>query len=198
MTLDRGSGPYFYLPKMESHLEARLWNAVFDYSEAQLGVPHGSIKCTVLIEHILAAFEIEEILYELRDHITGLNLGRWDYIFSVIKVFNQRPDFVFPDRAQVTMGTHFLRSAAELMVQACHKRGAHALGGMSAFIPRRDDPEANERAMNQIRADKEREIRPGTRRRVGGPSRSCPHCAGGLREGFRGPRTSLARSRRCR
>ena len=157
VTLDRGSGPYFYLPKMESHLEARLWNAVFDYSESQLGVPHGSIKCTVLIEHILAAFEIEEILYELRDHITGLNLGRWDYIFSVIKVFNQRPDFVFPDRAQVTMGTHFLRSAAELMVQACHKRGAHALGGMSAFIPRRDDPEANERAMNQIRADKERE-----------------------------------------
>ena len=113
VTLDRGSGPYFYLPKMESHLEARLWNAVFDYSESQLGVPHGSIKCTVLIEHILAAFEIEEILYELRDHITGLNLGRWDYIFSVIKVFNQRPDFVFPDRAQVTMGTHFLRSAAE-------------------------------------------------------------------------------------
>ena len=157
VALDRGTGPYFYLPKMEHHLEARLWNDVFTHAQAALGVPHGSIKCTVLIEHILAAFQIEEILYELRDHITGLNLGRWDYIFSVIKVFNQRPDFVFPDRSQVTMGTHFLRTAAELMVQACHKRGAHALGGMSAFIPRRDDPEANERAMNQVRTDKERE-----------------------------------------
>jgi malate synthase len=157
VTLDRGSGPYFYLPKMESHLEARLWNAVFDYSEAQLGVPHGSIKCTVLIEHILAAFEMEEILYELRERPAGLNLGRWDYIFSVIKVFNKRADMVFPDRAQVTMATHFLTSAAQLLVNTCHRRGAHALGGMSAFIPRRDDETANDAAFAQVRADKQRE-----------------------------------------
>jgi malate synthase len=157
VTLDRGSGPYFYLPKMESHLEARLWNAVFDYSEAQLGVPHGSIKCTVLIEHILAAFEMEEILYELRERPAGLNLGRWDYIFSVIKVFNKRADMVFPDRAQVTMATHFLTSAAQLLVNTCHRRGAHALGGMSAFIPRRDDAAANEAAFAQVRSDKQRE-----------------------------------------
>lgn len=159
--LERGSGPYFYLPKLQGHLEARLWNQVFDYAEAQLGIPHGSVRATVLVEHILATFEMEEILYELRDHITALNLGRWDYIFSAIKAFNQRPSFVFPDRSQVTMATRFLSSAAESMVQACHKRGAYALGGMSAFIPRRDDLEANEKAMTQVRTDKEREARQG-------------------------------------
>lgn len=155
--IERGTGPYFYLPKMESHLEARLWNDVFNFAQDRLGIPRGTIKATVLIEHILAVFEMEEILYELRDHITGLNLGRWDYIYSFIKTFNHRADLIFPDRAQVTMATRFLRSAAELLVRTCHKRGAHALGGMSAYIPRRDDQEANERALGQVRADKERE-----------------------------------------
>ena len=159
--LDRGTGPYYYLPKMQSHLEARLWNSVFNFAQDKLGVPRGSICATVLIEHILAAFEMEEILYELKDHPTGLNLGRWDYIFSYIKTFSQRQDLLFPDRAQVTMATHFLRSAAELLVNTCHKRGAHALGGMSAYIPRRDDPEANEQALAQVRVDKNREASQG-------------------------------------
>ena len=155
--LERGTGPYFYLPKLQAHLEARLWNDVFNFAQDNLGIPDGSIRATVLIEHILAAFEMEEILYELRDHITALNLGRWDYIFSFIKVFSRHPEVIFPDRAQVTMATHFLRSAAEILVNVCHKRGAHAMGGMSAYIPRRDDTESNERAMAQVRADKERE-----------------------------------------
>jgi malate synthase len=159
--LARGSGPYFYLPKMQSHLEARLWNDIFSYSQHRLGVPHGSIRATVLIEHILASFEMEEILYELREHSSGLNLGRWDYIYSFIKAFNHRPDLVFPDRAQVTMATHFLRAAAELVAYSCHRHGAHALGGMSAFIPTRRDPEVNERALAQVRADKEREAAQG-------------------------------------
>ncbi len=159
--LERGTGPYYYLPKMQSHLEARLWNDVFNFAEDSLDVPRGSACATVLIEHILAAFEMEEILYELRDHPTGLNLGRWDYIFSYIKTFSQRHDLVFPDRAQVTMATHFLRSAAELLVHTCHRRGAHALGGMSAYIPRRDDPEANDRALSQVKVDKEREASQG-------------------------------------
>ena len=152
-----GAGPYYYLPKLQSHLEARLWNDVFNYAEARLGIPPGTISPTVLIEHILAAFEMEEILYELRERPAGLNLGRWDYIFSVIKVFNGRADMVFPDRAQVTMATHFLTSAAQLLVNTCHRRGAHALGGMSAFIPRRDDEAANEAAFAQVRSDKQRE-----------------------------------------
>ena len=152
-----GTGPYYYLPKLQSYLEARLWNDVFNYAEERLDIPHGSISPTVLIEHILAAFEMEEILYEFRERPAGLNLGRWDYIFSVIKVFNNRPDMVFPDRAQVTMATHFLTSAAHLLVNACHRRGAHALGGMSAFIPRRDDEAANEAAFAQVRSDKQRE-----------------------------------------
>ena len=152
-----GTGPYYYLPKLQSHLEARLWNDVFKYSEERLGIPQGTISPTVLIEHILAAFEMEEILYELRERPAGLNLGRWDYIFSVIKVFNKRSDMVFPDRAQVTMATHFLTSAAQLLVNTCHRRGAHALGGMSAFIPRRDDTAANEAAFAQVRSDKQRE-----------------------------------------
>ena len=130
-----GTGPYYYLPKLQSYLEARLWNDVFNYAEDRLNIPRGTISPTVLIEHILAAFEMEEILYEFHERPAGLNLGRWDYIFSVIKVFNNRPDMVFPDRAQVTMATHFLTSAAHLLVNTCHRRGAHALGGMSAFIP---------------------------------------------------------------
>ncbi|CAI8053520.1 Malate synthase [Geodia barretti] len=152
-----GTGPYYYLPKLQSYLEARLWNDVFRYAEERLGIPTGTISPTVLIEHILAAFEMEEILYELRERPAGLNLGRWDYIFSVIKVFNGRSDMVFPDRAQVTMATHFLTSAAHLLVNTCHRRGAHALGGMSAFIPRRDDAAANEAAFAQVKSDKQRE-----------------------------------------
>ena len=152
-----GTGPYYYLPKLQSYLEARLWNDVFNYAEDRLDIPRGTISPTVLIEHILAAFEMEEILYEFRERPAGLNLGRWDYIFSVIKVFNNRPDMVFPDRAQVTMATHFLTSAAQLLVNTCHRRGAHALGGMSAFIPRRDDDAANAAAFAQVRTDKQRE-----------------------------------------
>ncbi|MFQ5933256.1 MAG: malate synthase A [Dehalococcoidia bacterium] len=159
--LEQGAGPYFYLPKMQSHLEARLWKEVFQYTEERFGLPRGTTKATVLIEHILAAFEMEEILYELRDHITALNLGRWDYIFSFIKAFSQHQWAVFPDRAQVTMATPFLISAAELLASTCHKREAHAIGGMSAFIPRKDDQEANEKAMSQVRTDKEREARQG-------------------------------------
>jgi malate synthase len=155
--LDSGSGPYFYLPKLESHLEARLWNDVFDASEADLGLPSGSIKATVLIETILAAFEMEEILYELRDHAAGLNAGRWDYIFSVIKKFRDRPDFVLPDRAQVTMTVPFMRAYTELLVKTCHRRGAHAMGGMAAFIPSRRDPAVNEVALAKVREDKVRE-----------------------------------------
>lgn len=159
--LARGSGPYFYLPKMQSHLEARLWNDLFIAAQAALGLPRGTIRATVLIEHILAAFEMEEILYELREHSSGLNLGRWDYIYSFIKAFNHRADWIFPDRAQVTMTTEFLRSAAELVVYSCHKHGAHALGGMSAFIPNRREPEVTERALAAVRADKQREAQQG-------------------------------------
>jgi malate synthase len=155
--LDRGSGPYLYLPKLESHLEARLWNDVFDFTEEHLELPPGSIKATVLIETILAAFEMEEILYELRDHSAGLNAGRWDYIFSVIKKFRHRPEFVLPDRAQVTMTVPFMRAYTELLVKTCHRRGAHAMGGMAAFIPSRRDPEVNEVALAKVREDKERE-----------------------------------------
>ncbi len=159
--LARGSGPYFYLPKLESHLEARLWNDVFSFSEEYLRIPHGSIRATVLIETILAAFEMEEILYELRDHSVGLNCGRWDYIFSAIKKFRLRPDFVMPDRAKVTMTTHMMRSYSLLAIKTCHKRGAHAIGGMSAFIPVKNDPAANDKATEQVRADKTREATDG-------------------------------------
>ncbi len=154
--LDRGTGPYFYLPKLESHLEARLWNDAFVLAQEQLGIPQGSIKATVLIETILAAFEMEEILYELREHSAGLNAGRWDYIFSVIKKFRER-DFVLPDRAQVTMAVPFMRAYTDLLVRSCHRRGAHAIGGMAAFIPSRRDPEVNEVALAKVREDKERE-----------------------------------------
>lgn len=154
--LERGSGPYFYLPKLESHLEARLWNDVFEFAQDYLGIPRGTIRATVLIETVLAAFEMEEILFELKDHAAGLNAGRWDYIFSCIKKFGNR-DVLFPDRSQVTMTVPFMRAYSELLVRTCHKRGAHAIGGMAAFIPSRKDPEVNERALKAVRTDKERE-----------------------------------------
>jgi malate synthase len=155
--MERGSGPYFYLPKMESHLEARLWNDVFLMAQDELKIPRGSIRATALLETILASFEIEEILYELRDHGAGLNCGRWDYIFSAIKKFRRFPEFVLPDRAEVTMTSPFLRAYSLLLIQTCHKRGAHAMGGMAAQIPIKNDPEANEAALAKVRADKERE-----------------------------------------
>ncbi|SNS76951.1 malate synthase [Asanoa hainanensis] len=154
--IDAGKGPYFYLPKLESHREARLWNDVFVFAQNYLGIPRGTIRATVLIETITAAFEMDEILWELREHAAGLNAGRWDYIFSIIKQFGQRADFVLPDRADVTMTVPFLRSYTELLVKTCHKRGAHAIGGMAAFIPSRD-PAVNEVAFGKVRADKERE-----------------------------------------
>jgi malate synthase len=159
--LARGSGPYFYLPKLENHLEARLWNEVFDLSQDALGIPRGTVRATVLIETILAAFEMDEILYELRDHAAGLNAGRWDYLFSVIKNFRDRPDFVLPDRSQLTMTIPFMRAYTELLVKTCHRRGAHAIGGMAAFIPSRRDPEVNETALARVREDKTREVRAG-------------------------------------
>ena len=155
--LNRGSGPYFYLPKLESHLEARLWNDVFNRAQDRLGLPRGSIRATVLIETILAAFEMEEILYELRDHSAGLNAGRWDYIFSLIKKFRKRRDLALPDRAQVTMTVPFMRAYANLLVQTCHGRGAHAIGGMAAFIPNRRDAEVTRVALEKVTEDKERE-----------------------------------------
>jgi malate synthase len=154
--LERGTGPYFYLPKLESHLEARLWNDAFRLAQDELGIPRGSIRATVLIETILAAFEMEEILWELREHSAGLNAGRWDYIFSVIKKLRAW-DFVLPDRAQVTMAVPFMRAYTELLVATCHRRGAHAIGGMAAFIPSRRDPEVNRVALAKVREDKERE-----------------------------------------
>ena len=153
----RGTGPYFYLPKLESHREARLWNEVFAFAEQRLGMRHGTIKCTVLIETILASFEMHEILYELKDYIVALNCGRWDYIFSYIKKFSLNPAFVLPDRMQVTMTTHFLRSYSQLVIRTCHRRGAFAMGGMAAQIPIKNDPVANEAALAKVRADKERE-----------------------------------------
>jgi malate synthase len=155
--LANGTGPYFYLPKLESHLEARLWNDVFVHAQEALGIPRGTIRATVLIETILAAFEMEEILYELREHSAGLNAGRWDYIFSVIKKFRHREDFVLPDRSSVTMTVPFMRAYTELLVQTCHKRGAFAMGGMAAFIPNRRDPEVTENALAKVREDKARE-----------------------------------------
>ncbi len=157
----KGTGPYFYLPKLESHLEARLWNDVFLAAQEELGVPRGTIKATVLIETILAAFQMDEILYELREHSCGLNCGRWDYIFSFIKKFRARPDFVLPDRARVTMLTHFLHSYTVLVIRTCHRRGAHAMGGMAAQIPIKGDPAANEAALAKVRADKLREVSDG-------------------------------------
>jgi malate synthase len=158
---DAGSGPYFYLPKLESHLEARLWNRVFERAQDELGIPRGTIRATVLIETILAAFEMDEILYELGPHATALNAGRWDYLFSVIKKLGHRPEFVLPDRAAVGMGVPFMRAYAELLVATCHHRGAHAIGGMAAFIPSRRDAEVNAVALARVREDKEREASQG-------------------------------------
>jgi malate synthase len=159
--LEKGTGPYFYLPKLESRLEARLWNDVFIHAEDALEVPPGTIKATVLVETILAAFEMDEILYELRDHSAGLNAGRWDYMFSIIKKFRERSDFVLPDRNSVTMTVPFMRAYTELLVKTCHRRGAHAMGGMAAFIPSRKDPEINEAALGKVREDKKREATDG-------------------------------------
>lgn len=155
--LGKGSGPYFYLPKLENHLEARLWNDVFNFAQDELKISRGTIKATVLIETILAAFEMEEILYELRDHAAGLNAGRWDYIFSTIKKFCNQPDFLLPDRSQITMTVPFMRAYTELLVKTCHTRGAHAIGGMAAFIPSRKDAKVNETAIAKVREDKLRE-----------------------------------------
>jgi malate synthase len=159
--LSRGSGPYFYLPKMESHLEARLWNDVFVHAQAAVGVPRGSIRATSLIETILGAFEAEEILYELREHASGLNCGRWDYIFSCIKKLRAREGYIFPDRTQVTMTAPFMRAYCLLVIKVCHRRGAHAIGGMAAQIPIKNNPAANDEALAKVLADKEREATDG-------------------------------------
>jgi malate synthase len=155
--IERGAGPWFYVPKLESHVEARLWNDVFTHAEDELGLERGSIRATVLIETILAAFEMDEILWELREHSAGLNAGRWDYMFSVIKKFRDRPEFVLPDRNSVTMTAPFMRAYTELLVKTCHRRGAHAMGGMAAFIPSRKDAGLNEKAIAKVREDKQRE-----------------------------------------
>ncbi|AQQ53976.1 malate synthase A [Planococcus lenghuensis] len=159
--IDRGTGPYFYLPKLESHLEARLWNEVFIHAQEALSIPQGTIRATVLIETILAAFEMDEILYELRDHSAGLNCGRWDYIFSVLKRLRNRPKTIFPDRAQVTMTVPFMRAYTQLAIKTCHKRNAPSIGGMAAQIPVKNDPEANAAAFEKVRLDKEREVTDG-------------------------------------
>ena len=159
--IKRGSGPYFYLPKMESHLEARIWNDVFRLAQDELGIPQGTIRATVLIETIPAAFEMDEILYELREHSAGLNCGRWDYIFSCIKRFRNKPDFLLADRALITMTTHFMRSYSLLCIKTCHRRKIFAMGGMAAQIPVKNDPAANEEAFAKVRADKEREAHDG-------------------------------------
>lgn len=160
--IELGSGPYFYLPKLEGHLEARLWNDIFVFAQDYIGIQRGTIRATVLIETIQAAFEMDEILYELRDHCAGLNAGRWDYIFSIIKTFRSRGRrFVLPDRKQITMTVPFMRAYTELLVSTCHRRGAYAIGGMSAFIPNRRDPEITERALEQVAADKRREAADG-------------------------------------
>ena len=159
--IGKGTGPFFYLPKLESHLEARLWNDVFCFAQDELGIPRGTIRATVLIETILAAFEMDEILYELRQHSAGLNCGRWDYIFSFIKKFRTRPDFMLPERSTVTMDQHFLKSYVDLLIKTCHRRGIHAMGGMAAQIPIKSDPVANERALDKVRQDKLREVRAG-------------------------------------
>lgn len=159
--LDNGTGPYFYLPKMESHLEARLWNDVFSFAEDEMGVPRGIVKGTVLIETIWATYELNEILYELRDHAAGLNCGRWDYIFSCIKTFRNDPEFILPDRSQVSMTTPFMRKYSQLTIKTCHKRNAMAIGGMAAQIPIKNDPAANEEAYAKVKADKVREATDG-------------------------------------
>jgi malate synthase len=157
----RGTGPYFYLPKLESHLEARLWNDIFVFAQDYLGIPQGTIRATVLIETIFAAFEMHEILWELKDHSAGLNCGRWDYIFSFIKKLGRHPQFLLPNRAQVTMDRAFLNAYVQLLIQTCHRRNIHAMGGMAAQIPIKNDPEANEKALEKVRQDKLREVQAG-------------------------------------
>ncbi len=157
----KGTGPYFYLPKLESHLEARLWNDVFNFAQDAVGIPRGTIRATVLIETIFAAFEMDEMLYELREHSSGLNCGRWDYIFNFIKKFRNFPNFVLPDRAEVTMERHFMKSYVELLIQTCHRRNIHAMGGMAAQVPIKNDPVANQEALEKVRQDKLREVRAG-------------------------------------
>jgi malate synthase len=159
--LARGTGPYFYLPKLQGRLEARLWNDVFLFAQEALGIPRGTIKATMLLETLPAAFEMDELLWELREHSAGLNCGRWDYIFSAIKTFREDPAFVLPDRAEVGMTAHFMRSYSQLVIRVCHRRGVHAMGGMAAQIPIKDDPDANERALGKVRADKLREVTDG-------------------------------------
>lgn len=159
--IDRGTGPYFYLPKLESHLEARLWNDVFIFAQDELSIPQGTIRATVLIETIMAAFEMDEILYELRDHSAGLNCGRWDYIFSVIKRMRNNPDYIFPDRSQVTMTVPFMKAYTSLCIKTCHRRGAPAMGGMAAQIPVKGDDAANTAAFNKVAEDKRREVTDG-------------------------------------
>jgi len=159
--LEKGTGPYFYLPKLESHEEARLWNDVFIMAQEEMGIPQGTIKATVLIETILAAFEMKEIIYELKDHMAGLNAGRWDYIFSIIKKFRNHGNLSFPDRAQITMAVPFMQAYTSLLVKTCHQYGTHAIGGMSAYIPTRKNPQANELALQKVREDKEREAKNG-------------------------------------
>ncbi|MEO6693955.1 MAG: malate synthase A, partial [Ignavibacteria bacterium] len=159
--ISKGSGPYFYLPKLESHIEAKLWNDIFNLAQDELQISRGTIRATVLIETILAAFEMDEILYELKDHSAGLNCGRWDYIFSFIKKFRNLNDFVLPDRGLVTMNAHFLRSYSQLLISTCHKRGIHAMGGMAAQIPIKNDSKANDEAIAKVKADKEREAADG-------------------------------------
>ena len=198
--LRQGSGPYLYLAKLESHHEARLWNEVFIHGQVALGIPRGSIRATVLIETILAAFEMDEILYELREHAAGLNAGRWDYLFSGIKKLRSSPELAVPDRSQLTMTVPFMRAYTELLVRTCHRRGAHAIGGMAAFIPNRRDPAVTEVALAKVRDDKERESRRRLRRHVGGPPGPRPGRDGGLRSASsatgRTRRTGCAR--RCR
>ncbi len=159
--IQKGTGPYFYLPKLENHLEAQLWNDIFRFSEDTLRIPRGTIKCSVLVENILAAFEMDEILYELKDHVTALNFGRWDYIFSFIKKLGWSPQFLFPDRSQLTMNAHFLKSCALLLVQTCHRRNAYAIGGMAAQVPIRNNPEAQAKALEKVISDKQREVEQG-------------------------------------
>ena len=159
--IGKGTGPYYYLPKMQSHLEARLWNDVFLFAQEYVGVPRGTIRATVLIETILASFEMDEILYELKEHSSGLNCGRWDYIFSFIKVFRNHKSFLLPDRSQVTMDRAFLKAYVELLIQTCHRREVHAMGGMAAQIPIKNDPAANESALDKVRQDKLREVKAG-------------------------------------
>src|SRR5437763_931505 len=157
----QGTGPYFYLPKMESHVEARLWNDVFNLAQDYIGMPRGTIRATVLIETILAAFEMDEIIYELREHSSGLNCGRWDYIFSLIKKFRNNSNFTLPDRSDVTMTVPFMDSYVRLLIKTCHRRGVHAMGGMAAQIPIKNDPKANQIAMDKVKADKLREVKAG-------------------------------------